>query len=193
MAVRFFVAALVAACVYGVDVSICIKDGELQVVDGLRADCVARASYVDTVNSTGWASLWVATSSAYDENVQAFAAGMAEGVLSWERIRQYWANYQANEYPSGQPSPALRAFVSKQLQWVRSNTAAALSNPAAAAPFWRGMARVMRQFDGLVAGYERGAGPAQALTELDLYLLNAVGDLIDLNKLYPDAHQLRGR
>jgi len=91
-------------------------------------------------------------------------------------------------------------------QWVRSNLSArSLPHRVTAATrtassssnvedvFWTGVGLLMSQFDGLAYAHANLVPPSYALDEITLYLLNSVGDLEDLNGLFPAADAPQGR
>jgi hypothetical protein len=111
----------------------------------------------------------------------------------------YWNNYAAAEYNShssqlaGKPPDGLRAWFQAQLAWVQRGITAyetgggqveGAGGQQGSALFWKGMQRLMWQFDGLVAGYEQSCGEMDVLT---IYMLNSVGDLEDLNTLFANT------
>lgn len=158
----------------------------------------AVAFYNASMNTTGWGFLAVsgnaeAVSSPEDGS---FAMGCAEGVATYAETIAYWQNYAANEYGPPGPSPALISFMSKQLGWIRSQIAAFKDKRSARqysdleATFWQGMSLLMAQFDGLVYAHEKLLPPsANGLSEILLYLLNSVGDLEDLDNIFPNENR----
>mgnify|MGYP001151057850 CR=1 FL=1 len=160
---------------------------------------VAVASYTNWVNVTGWGVLTVSVArSGVRPADAAFAAGCAEAAVTYAEMWAYWSNYGAAEYGPAGPSPALQTFMTDQLAWVRSQVAAAaargVGTPVRGAPaadiFWGGMALALAQFDGLAYTFSAAAGvvpAAYAMNELALHMLNSVGDLEDLDRLYPNT------
>lgn len=154
------------------------------IIEGESSDAAAIGAYTDDVDTNGWGSLTVDTTSAPSSNstlALAFGAGCVEGYLTQHRIYQYWTNYKANSYGPSGPSSQLTAFMTKQNQWVRQEIS---KNAPSGNKFWLGMQHLMSQFDGLVAGYQSMAPSNESFTWLDLYMNNAVGDLEDLNGLF---------
>lgn len=52
---------------------------------------VARACYKDSTMETGWGWLEIDTQADYPDRIQAFAAGMLEGALTWSKIYDHWS------------------------------------------------------------------------------------------------------
>jgi hypothetical protein len=63
----------------------------LQLRAGRQPDCLAWASFSDTIETIGWANLIVETNPAFDDQSQAYAAGWIEAALTRERIYQVCA------------------------------------------------------------------------------------------------------
>jgi Phospholipase B len=50
----------------------------------------ARACFKDSTLENGWSKMEIDTQAGYPDRVQAFAAGMLEGVLTWKSIYDHW-------------------------------------------------------------------------------------------------------
>ena len=171
---------------------------------GADTPIAARGTYDNQIlTGSGWGILHVSTADAaasgYSEEQSAFAAGCVEAYLTHREIYHFWYNYLRNEYrPTLAPPAKLLAFMEKQERWTRDNVEAARREPASGAAeatgdlearFWRGMGLLMAQFDGLVAGVAAFAPPEERalLSHTSLYLLEAIGDLENLNGLMHDS------
>jgi hypothetical protein len=64
----------------------------LQLRAGRQPDCLAWASFSDTIETLGWANLIVETNPTFDDQSQAYAAGWIEAALTRERIYQVCAS-----------------------------------------------------------------------------------------------------
>lgn len=151
-----------------------------------QADVVLVAQYASTYLSEGWYQLEIAVNpnSAQDNTTKAWLAGAAEGYFQAQDIYNYWDNYRNNEFKAngGQPRAELLDWISEQHQYLNTN----IESRKLTSEYWRLMEIVLAQFDGLCHGYWRSVtDPARNLTWSDLYLLNSVGDLYDLNVLFP--------
>ena len=86
-------------CVWVADVShtisVLYKDGEFEVLPGLNyyASVVAWASFTNEQLTNGWMNLEITTNEHFPDEIQAQAAGFAEGYLTKESIYNY---YQGN-------------------------------------------------------------------------------------------------
>ena len=87
------------SCVWVADISQTIsllyKDGEFEVLPGLNyyASVVAWASFTNDQLTNGWMNLNITTNEHFPDEIQAQAAGFAEGYLTKESIYNY---YQGN-------------------------------------------------------------------------------------------------
>jgi Phospholipase B len=155
----------------------------------------AIAYYNASQNATGWGFLSVSANPdvATSPEDAAFAMGCAEGVSTYREMVAYWNNYAAGEYGTAGPSQSLLKFMTEQLAWIRSQIATFKSGHATLsdteATFWQGMSELIAQFDGLVYAHQYliPSGPSILADEIYMYLLQSVGDLEDLNTLYPNA------
>lgn len=58
---------------------------------GKVAKGAARACYRDSVEDNGWGFLEVETQADFPDRIQAIAAGMLEGALTWAKIYDHWS------------------------------------------------------------------------------------------------------
>ena len=115
---------------------------------------------------------------------QLYAIGFLEGALTAGRIHDEVVNLREvllmhyGGLPSTDPKdfPELLQWFANNDVWCRAQVAA---NPNV--PFFRALGLVLRQFDGLLAGYSASpVGGSLPLTVWDFQMLNGVGDLFDL-------------
>lgn len=152
------------------------------------ADALATGQYIEEVEKDGWGKLWVtasesAAAAGASSEDQAFAAGCVHGHLLQHRMFQYWRNYEANEYGKGKgPCASLEAFIDAQMIYTDQVAVAKTVTPVDATPdFISGLGHITAQFEGLVQGYAAVAPPSETLTRREIYMLNSVGDLEDLD------------
>jgi len=69
-------------------------------------------------NKTGWNRLYVTTNSAFDEQLQAYAAGYLEGVLESFGIWAYYQNFKFRMLKGNEAWPELVKFMTAQLDWT---------------------------------------------------------------------------
>lgn len=179
-------------------------DGMLLIKQGLNSSSAAFGVYDETnVTVSGWATLNLKLgdsfnrSKAYFLEESYFALGYLEGYLTCQRIFEYYQNFFKSSF-DGAPSAELDRFMRENLAWVKEMS---LQNKATS-DYWAATSNVIRQFEGLVDGYNAAIAKSQAhhssknpsssqetslpmcrgtpLTELQFFYLNADGDLFDL-------------
>jgi len=147
------------------------------------SDAMATAIYSDDVEADGWGKLWVTARPEAPSKAAALSAGCAQARVMQHRMFQYWDNYAANEYGKSRlPCSQLEAFIDAQMAYSDSLLQPGAPLPAGSPPqLLDALAHLSAQFDGLVQGYSAVAPPAEAMSRRTIYMLNAVGDLEDLN------------
>jgi len=147
---------------------------------------VAKARYQNFVNKTGWAFVEVESKTTWPDEMQAYAAGMAEGYLTKDLIYDFWRNTIEN-YCDDKPKVCryIQKFVSQNVEW----TAKSAQKNKAINPYWYQVNLFIQQFEGLFNGFQKAANgtiPAK-LTRNDLLWINILEDIDDLaNALDPN-------
>lgn len=110
----------------------------------------ARAYYKTRIYETGWSTVEIETSENYPDSVQAHAAGLLEGSLTWQLIHHHWHNTIATACTKDE----LACEVIRQK--IRAN-ALRIKNQAheleTQDPFWHMLKLFYVQLDGLEAGW----------------------------------------
>lgn len=168
--------------------------------EGLHKGAVAQARFLDAQHTRSYlGQLHLRTSDMFPDEQQMFAAGFLEAWMTAGRIRDYYEN--TLHYFKHQ----LKADLKKPMQWLRDQdtwTRQQLQQNGTSDLYWRGVDLVMRQFDGMVDGFEarrqheqgQGADGVQ-LPELgkDGFLFtNGNGELYDIIDAYqpPSYHEM---
>lgn len=160
------------------------------------ADAWATFNY--SLHATGWSQLWVSTAELTARELQddalsrqrrqetMFAAGYAEAALTHRRIDEHYVNVYStffrNSDAAGQEAlRGLQAFLHENLEWMRAQVERYSALPEHLdARYWEAIGLILAQFDGLVQGYQRFSKKQPPVSEIDLFMLNADGDLEDL-------------
>jgi len=140
----------------------------------------ARAYYKTGIFETGWSIIEIETSSKYPDTVQAYAAGLLEGSLTWQIIHHHWHNTV---------NIVCEKWVDecqKLMRFLHENTAIVRERAerlAATDPFWHMVRLFYIQLDGLEAGWKFAVRRSRQPVEMDkehfLWLAMAA-DLPDL-------------
>eukprot|EP00667_Euglena_gracilis_P004541 EG_transcript_4564 len=153
-----------------------------------EAKATACVMFNDSLQVSGWSELWVRavphepSYASYRRSM--FAAGYAEGAVTHRRIYEHYWNTLETFFPNRVVPPKLARFFADNLVWLRQEvahrTTPKTSQSGPPPQYWQVVGGILAQFDGLVAGYQDFASPQEWLSEAELFLLNADGDLIDL-------------
>eukprot|EP00494_Astrolonche_serrata_P006942 UN06967 len=125
----------------------------------------------------GWGILNLETNSTYDDWTQMYAAGMAEGYLTGNRIYDHAANVMDILFGDksqflGEVPSAVIDFMSEQETWVENN----ISKDNTDTMYQVGS--IFQQYQGLKAGYSYSG--AKPLTDFHFQVLNGLGDLFQI-------------
>ncbi|KAL1450762.1 hypothetical protein WDU94_003087 [Cyamophila willieti] len=145
---------------------------------------VARGFYQPDIYRTGWATLEIETQETYSDAVQACAAGMLEGALSWQMIYHHWLN-TIEKTCAGRKEYCARArnYLSDNAEQVRK-TAQRFDTID---PFWHQVNLFYIQLDGLEIGWRSGIRRSRKpdfvdIPKIDFLWMNVMPDLRDLER-----------
>ncbi|EDV96317.1 putative phospholipase B-like lamina ancestor [Drosophila grimshawi] len=150
---------------------------------------VARICYKDSVFENGWAQIEVETQRSYPDWVQAFAAGMLEGSLTWKNIYNQWANTISSSCDRDESSQKFCEWLRELLTQNYEDLQAQAEAKAKHDHYWHQVHLILNQLKGLETGYIRGATRARSDLEeeiplSDFLLMNAAADIQDLKVYY---------
>ena len=175
------------------------SSGEWAVVSAGEVDeAAARGAFSDaTRHDSAFGELHIQTSptpaGSYSDSERAFAAGILEGFLTHERIKQTARNLMCEIDCSGKVPMEIQEWMERQDDWA----AEMVRQQGDADVFWAHVGYLRDQFEGLMAGSEiaatlrrqdshAGSDPelealaAEPVTLWDVQLINALGDLFDI-------------
>ncbi|XP_011167263.2 putative phospholipase B-like lamina ancestor [Solenopsis invicta] len=151
----------------------------------------ARAYYKTGIFESGWSIIEIETSSKYPDTVQAYAAGLLEGSLTWQIIHHHWHN-TVNAVCEKWADEC-----QKLMEFLRENTAIVRERAerlAATDPFWHMVRLFYLQLDGLEAGWRFAVRRSRQTVEMSkehfLWLAMAA-DLPDLERALIDSDSYR--
>ncbi|XP_072929615.1 putative phospholipase B-like 2 isoform X3 [Epargyreus clarus] len=138
---------------------------------------VAKATYSNEINKTGWAYLEVHTSADSSDEQQAYAAGYLEGFLTRDLIWMHWQNMLKGYcYNKTEICGLIEEFVDTNEDYIATMIR---ENPID--PYWYQIKLYYIQIEGLAVGYNHATTDAyQWLTVRDIIWINMLGDLDDL-------------
>ncbi|XP_037933302.1 putative phospholipase B-like lamina ancestor [Teleopsis dalmanni] len=150
---------------------------------------VARICYKDSIFENGWAQLEVETQRSYPDWVQAYAAGILEGSLTWNNIYNQWRNTIQSSCDRDEDSQNF-------CTWLRDLTSANFVKQKELASklgendhYWHQISLYFNQLEGIETGYANGAKRARSDLEeeiplSDILLMNSAADIQDLKIYY---------
>jgi hypothetical protein len=141
---------------------------------------VATVFFQDDMMTTGWGILNVHTNKDYHDDKQMYAAGYAEGAITWERIYQNFQNMYQEFFGDKKPEQNILDFFAKQNAWMED-----MVEKKAGHHYWDGVGMILAQLTGLYHGYNDNVPDHKyKLSLFDLQFLNANGDLLDLRNAF---------
>ncbi|XP_011700719.1 PREDICTED: putative phospholipase B-like lamina ancestor [Wasmannia auropunctata] len=151
----------------------------------------ARAYYKTGIYESGWSIIEIETSSKYPDTVQAYAAGLLEGSLTWQMIHHHWHN-TVNVVCEKWADEC-----QKLMQFLRENTVIVRERAERLAetdPFWHMVRLFYVQLDGLEAGWKFAVRRSRQTVEMNkehfLWLAMAA-DLPDLERVLNGSESYR--
>ncbi|KAM3959356.1 putative phospholipase B-like 2 isoform 1-T2 [Aphomia sociella] len=156
------------------------KKAEISVTD-YYADIpdvhVAKATYRNEINATGWAYLELHTSADSSDEKQAYAAGYLEGFLTRDLIWMHWQNMLKGYcYNKTDVCGLIEDFVDKNEVYISS-----MIKKYPKDPYWYQLKLYYIQLEGLAIGYNEATTNAyELLTIRDILWINMLGDLDEL-------------
>ncbi|KAE9413268.1 hypothetical protein Angca_004629 [Angiostrongylus cantonensis] len=151
---------------------------------------VALGRYSNQVNTTGWGILEIETFSGHPYDLQAYAAGVAEGVLTHQQIHYHYMNTVQNLCKDHtQYCTRLYKYLTKNLDWMRSKV---IEEPPSDL-YWRHVNLTFAQLTGIYDAYmKRNLTPGIGFDLSPLLMIQLSGELFDLNKFFnktPDPQE----
>ena len=144
------------------------------IIDKVKGDCWVE--FKDDLNTSGWYILNLEGRPGLDGRLMGKCIGYLEGVLTHERFLQsfYLFKDQIGVNRTDPEDPKLlklRAFYTDHLRWMRQSIEAYPEDP-----YWRQVSVIFSIYEGLHAGLNKFV----TLDELEVYLMVAMGDSLEL-------------
>ncbi|XP_055534271.1 putative phospholipase B-like lamina ancestor [Wyeomyia smithii] len=146
-----------------------------------------RACFRNSVMESGWSHLEVESQPEFPDEIQAFAAGMLEGALSWHNIYLHWSNTISAECTRDDQSEEfcdwLRRILTTNMETVRKMADMKGKHDH----YWYQIGLFYDQLDGLEFGFRKGVRRSRLEYEIpmeDFLLMNSVVDIRDLKAYY---------
>ncbi|KAF4086684.1 hypothetical protein AMELA_G00087190 [Ameiurus melas] len=167
------------------------QSGKLQLKEGFQTDFVAFANFTDDIVNTGWSYLEVVTNGKYNDTLQAYAAGVVEGVVTSQLIYKHWMNTLMGYCDPNDPGYCqhLKEYITTNLQWVEEQI-----EKATESPYWHQVHLSLLQLKGLEDGYIGQCTFPESrvyFNPLGFLLFQMSGDLEDLEAALNKSSQSR--
>ncbi|KAJ8681303.1 hypothetical protein QAD02_017090 [Eretmocerus hayati] len=151
----------------------------------------ARAYFRTGIQENGWSMMEIETSAEYPDDVQAYAAGLLEGSLTWHLVHYHWSNTIG-------VACASRPVLCRDLRKYLRENAASVRKKAATSrsedPFWHMVHLYYVQLDGLAEGWRFAVDRSRqdAFIEPEDFLwLAMASDVPDLERaIYGSDHHI---
>ncbi|XP_069136385.1 putative phospholipase B-like 2 [Argopecten irradians] len=145
---------------------------------------IATGLFRNEVNTTGWSFLNLTTSADYDNEDQAYAAGLVEGFMTADLIKMQWHNTIEGycEKPYTAYCTRLQDYLQQNLDWMNM-----MISKSKYDPYWNMVKLYLIQVSGLSDGYfysqlHRTGKPTTNIDPMGLYFMQVGGDLEDLEE-----------
>lgn len=146
-----------------------------------------RACYSDSLLESGWSQLELESQQEFPDKIQAFAAGMLEGALSWHNIYLHWSNTVHAECSRDDESEEfcdwLRKVITTNVETVKKMADMKSDHDH----YWYQIGLFYDQLDGLEFGFRKGVRRSRQDHEIpmeDFLLMNSAVDIRDLKAYY---------
>jgi hypothetical protein len=165
--------------------SACYLDDRVQLIEGF--DCknqIAVGRFRNAINSTGWSYLEIETKSGFDTDLQAYAAGVLEGVLS-RKVIDYALQNTFNDYCKGYQKycARLNRYLNQNLLYIKKK----IENAPKDDPYWQSIRRSFLQLTGVLDGFNNNTSFEKIEINYNIHpimMININGELYDLDKKF---------
>jgi len=159
------------------------RKGTYQVEIGdLDEKSAAYGTYTKSMEEIGWDKLAISSYQGqvdlYSDSTRAYAMGYLEGYLTTERIWSHYTNLRNLYYfeNNGVMTVKVKDFLNANLQWMKDTSIQNRSSDV----YWNHIYTIVRQMEGLIAGYNANVDDSKKLTYAEFQIMNAMGDLDEL-------------
>lgn len=151
----------------------------------------ASATYYKTYETEGWDKLQISSyqgsDKKYQDFVKSYAMGYVEGVLTAERIYNFYQNMlHFNTIPDN-----TKQFILENLDYMKSTSI----QKRKIDPYWDQVYNLYKQFQGMADGYNSVVDKSKQISYVEFQLMNSMSDFGDLenwknNKARPDFSKM---
>jgi len=167
------------------------SDGNFQIVNtdefGLAEDWLVKGEYRNSVNSTGWGFISLASNKVHSDKLQAYGAGYYEGYVTSELLYMSYQNTIVGRCDGKEElCQTIEKWIDESLVWTRGK----IRKHATKSAYWHQISLFLDQMSGLAHGYQTAMkGQNKTITFNDILTMNIFGDLEDLESALKDPEQ----
>ena len=170
----------------------CLKSssGEYSYTNDNSTDYIVEAYIEEDIFENGWYKIHIIGVDGKPDEDLMYCAGYLEGYLHQNGIFNHFTlikdikGYDRSKLHDYAPKE-ISNFMQENLNYVRQSVEAYVDDP-----YWNEIGLVLKQFDGLVAGYNRKidetGNETARMNEVDHWFFQSAGDMFDLAEIYPD-------
>lgn len=145
---------------------------------------VARAYFRQDNDVNGWSQLEIESEGSYPDWVQAYAAGLLEGALTWQQIYSHWENTVADPCENNTSAcKQIRTVLEESFTSINSN----VTLYEHIDPYWHQVGLFYKQIEGIYTGWNYGVKRSRNEYELersDFMWLNSLSEIKELSNLF---------
>lgn len=149
----------------------------------------AWAIWEDTIHIKGFNHITIETNANVPSEDQMLCAGYVDGFLMQHRIYERF-----NLYKDIMKMDRKSQFPDNWTTWLRQNIEYTnkTSRDNQKDKYWRSISLILKQFEGLVNGYQKAAekNETEKLTDMDLWIIQSIGDIYDLEELWNPSAEI---
>ena len=165
-----------------------VVGGSPVITEGQSPDAAVWANFSDSMDQTGWYQFHSHGQKGKPSQEIMLCTGALEGFLSADRIYQHFQLiFDMNEWDRKKDyPPKTKSFLLQNIEFAKNSVEAYLDST-----FWQTIGLILKQFEGLVAGYQMKypSGSDKYMSELDLWFIQSEGDISEVAEIYPDDKQ----
>jgi len=166
-------------------------EGNFEIVNtdqyGLSPNWLVKGEYKNSVNSTGWGFLNLASNQVHADKLQAYGAGYYEGYVTSQLLYMSYQNTIVGRCDGKEKlCQTIDKWVDESLVWTRKKIRQHKKKSA----YWHQVSLFLDQMSGISHGYQVAMkGQNKTITFNDILTMNIFGDLEDLESALSDPQQ----
>jgi len=174
------------------EISVAFVGDKFEILPGYQyfESVVIWANFTNDQKNNGWMYLEISSNAEFPDDVQARAAGFAEGYLTRNSIHEYYKEFFTNDICKGEDGYKVCQFMKAQIkandQWIKKS----VQQKAYYDPFWHMVKLFYQQMEGITEGWinksikQEAELPYEFDTVFGIKLINYIADMFDYMEKY---------